>query len=96
MILHKWDVKIRRNLNEIEMEELSAMLLLLENVCLLPNGVDARKWRLETSGESLCKSCVWLLCHRQDSLSFQPFGQIWKARVPPEVKVLAWTSSQEG
>ncbi|CAL2265010.1 unnamed protein product [Prunus armeniaca] len=65
------------------MEELSAMLLLLENVCLLPNGVDARKWRLETSGE-------------QDSLSFQPFGQIWKARVPPKVKVLAWTSSQEG
>ncbi|KAM1060262.1 hypothetical protein TB1_024191 [Malus domestica] len=85
-----WNLEFRRNLRESEIEEVAGLLQKVESVRLCHSREDRRRWNLEGSGQFTCKSYNSFLCNNDVMHQFPPFAQIWKAKVPPKVKILVW------
>ncbi|KAK9927793.1 hypothetical protein M0R45_024959 [Rubus argutus] len=85
-----WDFGFRRNLSDVEVQQLTLLLLILEGVRLFPSRDDSRKWSLESHGKFSCKSFGRFLDDVSNYPSFDPYDQIWKAKVPTKVKITVW------
>ncbi|TQD70693.1 hypothetical protein C1H46_043772 [Malus baccata] len=85
-----WNFDFRRNLNEVEIEEVARLLQKVENIRLSQSRVDNRRWKLDLSGLFSCKSYRSFLSNNGIVQHFPPSSQIWKSKVPPKAKVLGW------
>ncbi|KAM2004953.1 hypothetical protein FF1_000090 [Malus domestica] len=85
-----WNFDFRRNLRDSEIEEVAGLLQKVEAVRLCLSRADRRRWILEGSGQFTCKSYFSFLRNNDSVHQFLPSPQIWKAKVPPKVKVLVW------
>lgn len=54
--LYNWNFGFRRNLNGVEVDELSRLLHILERVRLFQHRDDRRSWKLDRTGLFSCKS----------------------------------------
>lgn len=85
-----WNLGFRRNLN-VEIEEASNLLSRVESVVLLQNRCDRRVWSLDSLGVFSVKLLYSHLINIPSSLSpSSPFSVVWKAKVTPKVRLLAW------
>ena len=85
-----WNFDFRRNLNEMEIEEVARLLQKVEEVRLSLSKMDNRRWNLEASGLFTCKSYRSLLSNNGIVHYYPPYSQIWKSKAPPKVKILVW------
>ena len=70
--------------------EVSALLILVENISLISSKKDSRRWKLEASGSFSCKSFRNFIINDGSVLSFAPANLIWKSKVPTKIKILGW------
>ncbi|KAM2375829.1 hypothetical protein ACFXTH_044543 [Malus domestica] len=73
-----WNFDFRKNLNEMEIEEVATLLQKVEEVRLSPSKMDNRRWNLEASGLFTCKSYCSLLSNNGIVHYYPPYSQIWK------------------
>ncbi|CAL9004760.1 unnamed protein product [Prunus brigantina] len=85
-----WDFRFRRNLNELEIAEVTRLLDLLEGVRLVTSKLDKRKWKLDPSGLFSCHSLCSHIQNSDKGEAFSPYAQIWKAKTPSKVKIFVW------
>ncbi|KAM7474964.1 hypothetical protein LguiB_022207 [Lonicera macranthoides] len=85
-----WDLSFRRNLNDREFVEFTAMMELIQSVSLNQNYLDKRSWVAHSSGSFSCKSFFDVLSQSSQSYSVSLSKFIWKHGVPTKIKVFAW------
>lgn len=85
---HNWDFGFRRNLTVGEMDEVTRLLDILDEVRLNPSRMDYRRWKLDQSGMFSCHSFYSFIQDNgsvEESLRTIRFG---KARLPQRLKFL--------
>lgn len=80
------DFGLRRNLNDLEVEELLSFLSPVENVVLVPFRSDRRRWFLVFSECFLCKTYSKYLMDNPSFSAYSLSHVIGKAGVPPKVR----------
>lgn len=87
-----WDLKWRRNLFQLELEQLNLLLLLLNNVSPCTAGSDSYRWNYSADGQysvkSLIQHSIMLLFQR--TISEQVVKFIWQRKAPPRADLLLW------
>ncbi|BBH00699.1 VIRB2-interacting protein 2 [Prunus dulcis] len=89
-LLLSWDFGFRRNLNELEITEVTRLLDLLEGVRLFTSRLDKRIWKFDPSGLFTCHSLCSHIQNCGEGETFPPYTQIWKAKTPLKVKIFVW------
>ncbi|XP_073066025.1 uncharacterized protein [Primulina eburnea] len=85
-----WDVRFRRDLNDIELGEYTDLLGVLESVSLSVGTGDVRVWLGDSSGVFSVNS-FYTSFFPLDSYPVFPFyHNIWKVPIPQKVKVFSW------
>jgi hypothetical protein len=85
-----WGFDFRRNLNDREIEELSSLLSLLDDVSLNMGGEDRRAWSMDSKGIFSCKSFFEWLVNDESHPLFEHANVVWKSKVPNKIKFLGW------
>lgn len=90
----EWNVKVTRNLNDWEVEEYEALLLLLSHI-QFDNHKD-QMWKLRKQGEFSIKSLSKHLTSGEGRGLIQfPAKQFWKTKAPPRVAFVAWEACRK-
>ncbi|XP_075479416.1 uncharacterized protein LOC142520298 [Primulina tabacum] len=85
-----WDqVRFRRGLNEIELEEYTALLGVLESVSLSVDSGDVRVWLGDSSGVFSVSSFYSSFFPSSTNPIFPYYYNIWKFPIPQKVKVFS-------
>jgi hypothetical protein len=87
---YNWNFGFRRNLNDLEVVEFTSLSAKLDGARFYNTRGDARHWSLERDGSFSCKSYRSLLANNIAFSDFGPAEQIWTAKVPTKVHILAW------
>ena len=90
-----WDLQLRRNLHDKELDGFANLTTLLDSVHLSEHRADSRIWLSDNSGGFSCKSAFSALQHEDGFLEFRFYKFIWKSCVPIRVKFFAWSLSLE-
>lgn len=89
-LAQSWGCEFRRNLNDLETLEYTSLSAKLDSARFYVTRGDARRWSSERDGSCSCKSFISFYENNPDFSDFDPVDQIWKAKVPSKVHILAW------
>ena len=84
-----WDLIFRRNLTNVEIEDLKKLMSLLSHVHLTPFILDAKTWVPSSSRGFSIKSFLLVLSDFSDSTPFYVAHFLWKSRAPSKVMTFA-------
>lgn len=88
-----WNVKVKRNLRDWEINDYSNLLLCLDSM-KLNDDRDKRVWKLDEIEGFSVKAMYKSLCMSDNSGSkTAPFKQIWNTRAPPRMAFLTWETA---
>ncbi|KAK1261940.1 putative ribonuclease H protein [Acorus gramineus] len=87
-----WEVLVRRNLNDSEMEDYLGLLELLQGVLVVPTGRDRVVWKPAPTDGFCVMSCYeWLSRSRLGAPQVaRKHKEIWGCHVPLKVKTFMW------
>ncbi|KAJ9685201.1 hypothetical protein PVL29_017293 [Vitis rotundifolia] len=85
-----WNFDFRRNLSDIEIEDLEGLMRSLDGLHLSPSVPDARFWLVSSSGFFSVKSFFLALSHFSGSPQIFPSKFVWKSQVPFKVRSFVW------
>lgn len=89
-----WDLKLRRNLNEWEIEEMASLLYKLEKVKLgSETEEDRRVWSKSLKG--VFSVCSYYKSLEEDSPQFTLWRFLWRSPVPTKVSFFVWLAYWE-
>ena len=85
-----WNLGFIRNLNDIEVVQVSDLIAVLNAVNSHINEKDNRVWKLDDSGVFSCKSLFAHLSASMENCHFTFFSFIWNSKCPMKIKVFCW------
>lgn len=90
-----WNVLIKRNLQDWELEEYVNLLLCLSSFKLVEHK-DKRVWKIDKKRGFSVKSFYDFLTMRENNDSVTaPLQQIWKSKALPRIVFFAWEAAKE-
>ncbi|KAE8718620.1 hypothetical protein F3Y22_tig00110009pilonHSYRG00262 [Hibiscus syriacus] len=84
-----WDVQVRRNLNDWELEQWSNLMVIIPNYSLSKDSSDVLIWKGNGDGVYSVSSCVKLYSSGLEEVYFWE-NIIWKGLLPPRVESFMW------
>lgn len=90
---NSWNIPIRRNLNDWEIDEMTYLIGVVENQILRPEVEDAIWWIFSKNGEFSIKSCSHIFGN-VDTPS-QIWKKIWGLKIPSKIAFFAWATCKE-
>nr|XP_016506791.1 PREDICTED: uncharacterized protein LOC107824519 [Nicotiana tabacum] len=88
-----WNLSLRRNINDWEMERVGLLLQMLSNAVLDHNKMDSISWKSHSKGIFSVKSCYNMLGFSNSEL--WPWKKIWYNMAPLKVSCFAWIVAKE-
>ncbi|XP_058082474.1 uncharacterized protein LOC131230587 [Magnolia sinica] len=85
-----WNLSIRRNLRDREIEEYAAVLSCISTGKPDQTGMDRSVWKPNKSGSFSVKSLHNLIFGFPDDLEETMMDKMWKYKLPPKIAVFAW------
>ncbi|PWA68757.1 hypothetical protein CTI12_AA301610 [Artemisia annua] len=86
----KWNVKLRRNIFDWEVEQFDSFMLILNSVVMMATRNDKVVWSFDTLGKFSSRSFGKEI--GKSSYSDPILHAIWKFKAPPKARLLCWQS----
>ncbi|PWA51834.1 hypothetical protein CTI12_AA460620 [Artemisia annua] len=86
----KWNVKLRRNLFDWEVEQFDSFMLILKSVVMMATRNDKVVWSFDTLGKFSSRSFDKEM--EKSSYSDPILHAVWKFKAPPKARLLCWQS----
>nr|GEV12617.1 cysteine-rich receptor-like protein kinase [Tanacetum cinerariifolium] len=86
----KWNVNLRRNLFDWEVEQFNSFMLILNSVVMMATRNDKVIWSFDSLGKFSSRSFGKEI--KNSSYSDPLLHSVWKFKVPPKARVLCWQS----
>ena len=88
-----WGPTFRRNVKELEENQLASLLILLNGISIPADGEDVRLWSASKDGSFSVSSFFSEISTREKSRNSVAF--IWKIKAPPRVVIFGWLAIQK-
>lgn len=90
-----WNIRVKRNLKDWEVEEYCNLLLCLDDIKLMDDR-DSRIWKIDKQKGFSVKSCYNYLCKKvREGKQSAPYKQIWQSKASPQISFFAWEAARE-